>query len=35
MEVKVFLIYCNKGIACALSNYGHKQYPSNKMDENN
>jgi hypothetical protein len=35
MDPKGFLIYYNKGIACALSNYGHKQYPSNNLDPNN
>jgi hypothetical protein len=35
MEPKGFLIYPNRGIACALSNFGHKQYPSNTLDQNN
>jgi hypothetical protein len=35
MESKGFLIYLNRGIACALSNYRHKQYPSNNLDQNN
>jgi hypothetical protein len=35
MEPKGFLIYPNKGIACALNNFGHKQYPSNSLDQNN
>ncbi len=33
--LKGFKIYPNKGIACALSNFGHKQYPSNGLDQNN
>jgi len=32
---KGILIYPNKGIACALNNFGHKQYPSNSLDQNN
>lgn len=35
MEPKGFLIYPNRGIACALSNYRHKQYPSSNLDQNN
>jgi hypothetical protein len=35
MEPKGFLIYLNGGIAFALNNYGHKQYPSNNLDQNN
>ncbi len=35
MELKGFVIYPNNGIACALSNYEHKQYPSNSLDQNN
>jgi hypothetical protein len=35
MEPKGFLIYSSRGIACALSNYGHKHYPSNNLDQNN
>ncbi len=35
MEPKGFLIYFNRGIACALSNFGHKQYPANSLDKNN
>jgi hypothetical protein len=35
MEPKGFLIYSNKGVACALNNFGHKQYPSNNLDQNN
>jgi hypothetical protein len=29
------IIYYRKGIACALNNSGHKQYPSNSLDQNN
>jgi hypothetical protein len=35
MEPKGFLIYLNKVIAFALNNFGHKQYPSNSLDQNN
>ncbi len=35
MEPKGFLIQPKRGIAHALSNYGHKQYPSNSLDQNN
>jgi hypothetical protein len=35
MEPKGFLIYFNKGITFALSNFEHKQYPSNSPDQNN
>jgi hypothetical protein len=35
MEPKGFLIYSNRGIACALNNFGHKQYPFNSLDQNN
>jgi hypothetical protein len=34
MEPKGFLIYLNRGIAFALNNYGHKQDPSNSLDQN-
>ncbi len=34
MEPKEFS-YLNKGIACALSNSKHKQYPSNSLDQIN
>jgi hypothetical protein len=30
-----FIIYPDRGIACALNNFGHKQYPSNSLDQNN
>jgi len=35
MEPKGILIYLNRGITFALSNFGHKQYPSNSLDQNN
>jgi hypothetical protein len=35
MEPKGFLIYPKRGIAHALSKYGHKKYPSNNLDQNN
>jgi hypothetical protein len=35
MEPKGFLIYLERGITCALGNFGHKQYPSNSVDQNN
>jgi len=35
MEPKGFLIYFNRGITCALNNFGHKQYSSNSLDQNN
>jgi len=35
MEPKQFLIYPEKGIARALCNYGHNQYPSNSLEQNN
>ncbi len=35
MEPKGFFIYPKRGIAHALSNYGHKQYPCNSLDQNN
>ncbi len=31
----IFYIYPSKGIAYVLSNYGHMQYPSNSLDQNN
>jgi len=35
MEPKRFIIYLKRGIACALSNSGHKQYPSKSPNQNN
>jgi hypothetical protein len=35
MEPKRFIMYHKKGIACPLSNFGHKQYPSKILDQNN
>jgi hypothetical protein len=32
---KGILIYPNRGIACAFNNFGHKEYPSNSLDQNN
>jgi hypothetical protein len=32
---KGILIYLYRGIACALNSSGHKQYPSNNLDQNN
>jgi hypothetical protein len=34
MEFKGFPIYLKRGIAHALNNYGHKQYPTNSLDQN-
>ncbi len=35
MEPKGFMIYHKRGIAHALSNFGHKQYLSKSLDQNN
>jgi hypothetical protein len=35
MEPKGFIIYLDKGIARALNNFAHKQYPSNSLNQNN
>jgi hypothetical protein len=35
MEPKGFIIYRDKDIACALNYFGHKQYPSNSLKQNN
>jgi hypothetical protein len=35
VESNGFLIYPNRGIAHALSNYRHKQYPSNNLNQDN
>jgi hypothetical protein len=35
MEAKGFIIYLKRGIACASSNYKHKQYPFNNLNKNN
>jgi hypothetical protein len=36
MEPKRFLIYANRGIACALSSdFGHEQYPLDNLLQNN
>ncbi len=34
IEPKGFLIYPKRGITHALSTYGHKQYPTNSLDQN-
>jgi len=35
MKSKGFLIYANRGIACALNNnLGHEKYPSNNLLQN-
>jgi hypothetical protein len=35
MEPKGFLTYHKRGIKHALNNYGHEQYLSNSLDQNN
>jgi len=35
MEPNVFLGYFEKGIACSLNLFGHEQYPSNSLNQNN
>jgi len=35
MEPNVFIGYLERGIACSLSLFGHEQYPSNSLDQNN
>jgi hypothetical protein len=35
MDPNVFLGYLKKGNACSLNLFGHKQYPSNNLDQNN
>jgi hypothetical protein len=35
MEPKQFLIFLKRGITHALCNFGHKQYPSHSLDQNN
>jgi len=35
MEPKGFIIYPNRGIACALNNFRPKKYPSKSLDQNN
>jgi len=35
MEPKGFMGYPRRGSACELSNFGHEQYPSNSLNQNN
>jgi hypothetical protein len=35
MKPNVFLGYPKKGIACLVDSFGHEQYPSNSLDQNN
>jgi len=35
MEPNVFRGYPEKGIASVLSSFGHEQYPSSRLDQNN
>jgi hypothetical protein len=35
MGPNVFTGYPKKGIACLMSPFGHKKYPSNSLDQNN
>ncbi len=35
MEPKAFMGYLERGIACSLSLFGHEQYLSNSLDQNN
>ncbi len=35
MELKGFMGYTKKGNACELSTYGHEQYPSDNLNQNN
>ncbi len=35
MEFNVFIGYPKRGIACLVNPYGHEQYPSNNLDQNN
>jgi len=35
MEPNVFMGYLERGITCSLSLFGHEQYPSNSLDQNN
>ncbi len=35
MEPNVFMEYLEKGIACSLNIFGHEEYPSNNLDQNN
>ncbi len=35
MEPNEIMGFPKKGIACFLSRFGHEQYPSNSLDQNN
>ncbi len=35
MEPKGFMGYLEGGSACELSSYGHEDYPSNSLNQNN
>jgi hypothetical protein len=35
MEPNVFLGYLERDIACSLNLFGHEQYSSNSLDQNN
>jgi hypothetical protein len=35
MKLNVFLRDLKKGIACLVNPFGHEQYPSNNLDQNN
>ncbi len=35
MEPNIFMGYFEKGIECSLSRFGHEQYLSNNLDQNN
>ncbi len=35
MEPNVFMGYCKRGIASVLSSFGHEQYPSHNLNQNN
>ncbi len=35
MEPNIFLGYPKRGIACSLNPFGHEQYPSDSLDQNN
>ncbi len=35
MEPKGFMGYFERGSACELNSFGHEQYPSNSLNQNN
>jgi hypothetical protein len=35
IEPNVFMGYFERGIACSLNLFGHEQYPSNSLNQNN